>query len=183
MPDEQGLSPPLEGHVLALRDVRQGHLDLGHGEHVLGRRQVADEHVDDGGGPVGAGQRHAGRHEVGEAGAGALRVGVAGGRVLVGGAAVEAEVGHLEVRVRGVGGAAGEQERGRGGCKKEVVDGLSEESYAVLVDMGRCLVGGFEQKANGRPDRLKESEDGSFPGKNMKQKGPQGLGNAFLTAL
>ena len=157
MPDEQGLSPPLEGHVLALRDVRQRHFDLGHGQHVLGRRQVADEHVDDGGGPVGAGQRHARRHEVGEARARALRLVVARGGVLVRGPAVEAEVGHLEVRVRSVGGAAGEQERGRGGCKKEVVDGISEESYEALVDMSRCLVGGFEQKANGRPDRLKES--------------------------
>merc|ERR1719331_1951021 len=35
VPDEQRLATPLEGHVLALRDVSQLHLNLGQGQHIL----------------------------------------------------------------------------------------------------------------------------------------------------
>ena len=43
MPDEEGLPPPLEGHVLSLGDVRQLDLNLGHGQHVLAEHGTTDD--------------------------------------------------------------------------------------------------------------------------------------------
>jgi len=38
VPDEERLSAPLEGHILALGDVRQLDLNLGHGQNVLAKK-------------------------------------------------------------------------------------------------------------------------------------------------
>ena len=38
--DEEGLSSPLEGHVLALGNVRKLNLDLGQGQNVLDYEKV-----------------------------------------------------------------------------------------------------------------------------------------------
>merc|ERR1719232_435750 len=52
--DEEGLSPPLEGGGLALRDVIEVDLDLGQGQDVGGGAHAGDESVDHVGGGVSA---------------------------------------------------------------------------------------------------------------------------------
>jgi len=54
VPDEEGLASPLEGHVLALRDISQLDLDRGQSQHILRRGPGGDELVDHGLGGVGA---------------------------------------------------------------------------------------------------------------------------------
>ena len=53
MPDEEWLSPVLEDHVLALGDIVQVHLDLGHGQDVGGGGHGSDQILDNGSGHVG----------------------------------------------------------------------------------------------------------------------------------
>merc|ERR1712181_42900 len=54
--DEQGLAAPLEGHVLALRDVSQLHFNLGQGQNILRCAPRHDKVADQGLGSIGTSQ-------------------------------------------------------------------------------------------------------------------------------
>merc|ERR1719458_2075240 len=64
VPDEQGLATPLEGHVLALRDVPQLHLNLGQGQHILRRAPGHDKVAYKGLGSIGTSQSKTTSHDI-----------------------------------------------------------------------------------------------------------------------
>lgn len=99
MSDEKRLPPPLEGHVLALRDVIQLDLYLGHVLDCSVGRQLVDEGVDGRLGDDSTGRPQSRRHQVGEALPTWRRVRALGCRVLNRIATVEGEVRDLHVGV------------------------------------------------------------------------------------
>jgi len=98
MTDEQRLSAPLECHRLALWDVGQFDLDLGHGQHFGGGAHGSNEGVDQTLGGIGTAHGSGSDQQVGE-GLALLGGLVAATAVLHGFPAVWREVGHLQVGV------------------------------------------------------------------------------------
>merc|ERR1719234_1510452 len=62
--DEQGLAAPLEGHVLALRDVSQLHFNLSQGQNILRCAPGHDKVADQGLGSIGTSQPKTTGHDI-----------------------------------------------------------------------------------------------------------------------